>query len=587
MTEIIFERYSAPSIAYGVDSLFSYRHNNGKSGLVLSSSHTSTELIPIFNSKPILSHATRLNWGGYQGTEYLLKLLQVKYPTFPGKLTSVQAAEMVRDHCYLSQDYPLETSHFLDWAGLEDRDHVIQYPFTEQIVLEKTPEELARIAERKKESGRRLQEQAAKQRLEKLIKKEEELEYYQDLQEKAQSITKKEFRRILDNNELRDEVHLERTIKELSAKIRKARMKDVGAVENEGEEEKEIPTYPLLDIPDEELDENGLKQKRHQRLLKAGFDSRQRAKAEKEAEASRKAMEAEKDAKRREDDLEGWIEDRRANYAALRQRMKDRERLKADLSNRKSMASQMRMKSIANLASDNPADSGTGGKKRRRGGGEDTFGANDDDWGVYRSIAAEADSDGEDEEDSAAVLANLEQELLQYDASFTEKDTLAAQSDWTKSIVHAFLRGTSPYDPENIRENHQLHLNVERIRVPEVVFQPSLAGVDQAGIVEIAADILLHRLQAPEQKENILKDVFCTGGNVLFRGFEERLRSELLAVLPANAPLGVRLAKDPLLDAWRGAAGWARKTEDWKAARVTREEYSEKGADYIKVCSSM
>ena len=309
MTEIIFECYSAPSLAYGVDSLFSYRYNKGKTGLVVSSSHSSTHIIPVLNSKAMLTQATRLNWGGSQGAEYLLKLLQLKYPHFPGKFTSSQAEELVREHCYISRNYEDELSGFLDWTGLEDRDHVIQWPFTEQVVVQKSEEELARIAEKRKEGGRRLQEQAAKMRLEKLIKKEQELEYYRELQAKAATETKKEFRRLLESNDFENEGQLEKIIKNLDKSIRKARNKDLGGAENEEEEEQ---TFPLLEIPDAELDEAGLKQKRHQRLMKSNVDARARAKAEKAKEKARIDEEQRLDRERRENDLEGWIQDRRA-----------------------------------------------------------------------------------------------------------------------------------------------------------------------------------------------------------------------------------------------------------------------------------
>ena len=239
----------------------------------------------------------------------------------------------------------------------------------------------------------------------------------------------------------------------------------------------------------------------------------------------------------------------------------------------------MRMKSIANLASDNPNS-----KKRRRGGDEDTFGANDDDWGVYRTIATGEGSDDDEEDDVHASLKNLEAQLLEHDADFTAQNTLDAQSDWTKSLVHAFLRGPRPFDPESQRELHQVHLNVERVRVPEVVFQPGIAGVDQAGLVEIASDILTQRLAAAHGAQDLLRDVFLAGGNTLFRNFDERLRAELRAVLPAESPLAVRRAADPLLDAWKGAAQWS-GGPGWKAAAVTRDEFLEKGADYLKVRS--
>lgn len=236
----------------------------------------------------------------------------------------------------------------------------------------------------------------------------------------------------------------------------------------------------------------------------------------------------------------------------------------------------MRMKSIANLASDNPT------KKRRRGGDEDTFGADDADWGVYRTIATGEQSDDEEEEDLNTNLKNIESQLLKYDPNFTEQSTREAQMDWTQSLTHAFLRGPWPYDPESQREQHQIHLNVERIRVPEVVFKPSIAGLDQAGIVEIAAGILTERLADSPYRTDVLKDIFLTGGNTLFQGFGERLRNELRAVLPADAPLKVRRARDPILDAWKGAAQWSVQAQA-KKAFVTRAEFLEKGGDYIKV----
>lgn len=96
MSEILFECYGAPSVAYGVDSLFSYSYNGGRNGLVVDSSYTSTHLIPVVDAKPLLSQATRLNWGRFQSAQYLLKLLRLKYPTFPGKISDTQAEDLVR-----------------------------------------------------------------------------------------------------------------------------------------------------------------------------------------------------------------------------------------------------------------------------------------------------------------------------------------------------------------------------------------------------------------------------------------------------------------------------------------------------------
>lgn len=579
MSEILYELYNVPSVAYGVDSLFSYRYNEGSTGLVVSCANMSTHLIPVVDKVPLISHATRLDWGRAQCAEYLQRLLKAKYPGLltSGKVTDTQIEDLVKDHCYVSQDYARETTKMLEWSGLEDRDRIVQLPFQEKEVVQKTEEEIRRAEEKRREGGRRLAEQAAKMRLEKLKRKEQELEYFKQLQEQIQESTKKDARALLEEEEFRDEAALDKRIKEMEKSIRKQRNKDVGDLEEEPEEP---PTYPLLDVPDEELDEEGLKQKRQQRLNKSNHEARARAKAEKEAEKLRLAEIQRLDDERRENDLEGWIEERHAARNAILQRIRDRDRLKTELGNRKSQASQMRMKHIANLASDNPT-----GRKRRRGRDDDEgFGDDDADWAIYREIQqgrGQDDDEDEEEEDLGATLKGIEQQLLTYDPEFTEQSTQEAQKDWTKSLVHAFLRGPWPFDPESARESNQFHLNVERVRVPEVIFQPSIAGVDQAGIVEIAEDIVMQRLSSHVAQADILKDVFITGGYSLFQGFEERLRSELRAVLPAEMQMNLRKAKDPVLDAWKGAASWARTPES-RAAFVSKGEWEEKGGEYLR-----
>lgn len=582
MNEMLFECYGALSVSYGIDSLFAYRYNNGTSGLVVSSSHTSTHVIPVLDRKPQLHSCARLNWGGSQAQEYLNKLIRLKYPTFPGKMYMEHMEQYLKQYGYMSLDFQNEMTHYLDWSGLEqERDITIQYPFTEQIVVEKSAEEQQKIAERKREQGKRLQEQAARMRLEKLIKKEQDLEYYQTILAQCQAAAnKKDQRAVLDEAEMKDEGALERTIRDLDKSIRKARNKDLGNAEEEESLEEQLNKFPLLEIPDDQLDEDGIKDKRHQRLMRAGVEARIRAKAEKEREATRIAQEKRLDEEHRNNDPESWIAGRRAQRNELLARMKDEARQKADSNNRKGMASQMRMKTLANLASDGP-------KRKRRGAGEydDDFGANDDDWGVYRTVATEPASDDEEPEvDSSIQLRAVEAELLQYDPNFKQEDTIEAQNDWTRSLYHAFLYGGRPSNAESTREMHQIHLNVERIRVPEVVFQPSIAGVDQAGLVEIIDGVVMNRFNDPAQQRAMLRDVFVTGGNTLFRNFEQRLRHDLIAALPSDYQIDVRTAEDPILDAWKGAGQWwSSSTSSQRAAvAVTRQEYEEKGSDYMK-----
>ena len=94
----MFEQYSVPSLAFCVDSVMSFYHNNLPSppvpfhgdGLVVSFNTASTSVVPILDGKGLMSHAKRINWGASQATDYLLKLIQLKYPTFPNRVSSIQ-----------------------------------------------------------------------------------------------------------------------------------------------------------------------------------------------------------------------------------------------------------------------------------------------------------------------------------------------------------------------------------------------------------------------------------------------------------------------------------------------------------------
>jgi actin-related protein len=62
MTELLFEGYKVPSVAYGIDSLFSYHANGGSvddGGIIISSGNATTHIIPTLGGKGVLSKTKR------------------------------------------------------------------------------------------------------------------------------------------------------------------------------------------------------------------------------------------------------------------------------------------------------------------------------------------------------------------------------------------------------------------------------------------------------------------------------------------------------------------------------------------------
>ncbi|XP_058034115.1 actin-related protein 5 [Ahaetulla prasina] len=132
----------------------------------------------------------------------------------------------------------------------------------------------------------------------------------------------------------------------------------------------------------------------------------------------------------------------------------------------------------------------------------------------------------------------------------------------------------------NLAEYHQLFLGTERIRVPEIVFQPSLIGEEQAGIAE-TMQLVLDRY-SKDQQEKLVQNVFLTGGNVMYPGMKERIQKELLEMRPFQSSFQVHLASNPVLDAWYGARDWALEYMNREEGWITRKDYEEKGGEYLK-----
>ncbi|ELT93653.1 hypothetical protein CAPTEDRAFT_223173 [Capitella teleta] len=242
-----------------------------------------------------------------------------------------------------------------------------------------------------------------------------------------------------------------------------------------------------------------------------------------------------------------WLENLRQQRQKLLNKRAERRQRRTDMTKRRTVASHQRMKILTALAQ--------GTKKNK----VDTFGKNDDDWDVYKEINKDAgDSDSEAEQDK---LDELETMLKEYDDEFK----------------HPNDQG----DGFDVAEYYRVHVGTEQIRVPEVLFQPSMIGMDQAGIAETIS-FVLKKFTAEEQTA-MTQRVFLTGSCSSFPSFEERLSKELQEMLPFQSKFSVHKAQDPVLGPWKGACKWTASPLYSKFC-ISKQDYDEYGGEYIKTC---
>ncbi|KLO18272.1 Actin/actin-like protein [Schizopora paradoxa] len=114
----------------------------------------------------------------------------------------------------------------------------------------------------------------------------------------------------------------------------------------------------------------------------------------------------------------------------------------------------------------------------------------------------------------------------------------------------------------------------ERFRVPEALFQPSLAKHEGRGIhqmIKRAISAFPSNLQA-----RLYGNIVLSGGPTLYPGLPERLREELSLLAPAGTSVDVFASDDRQYSTWLGGSLLARQ-ESFQEKWVTKMEYEEYG----------
>ena len=167
---------------------------------------------------------------------------------------------------------------------------------------------------------------------------------------------------------------------------------------------------------------------------------------------------------------------------------------------------------------------------------------------------------------------------MQHDPAFESyKEIMDQKPTALESYLIRSKYGMDGYPAsDNMARMYQMHLNVERIRVPECLFQPSICGVDTMGITELIEYLTLGQ-QLPSL--DVARNIFLTGSHMKFPGLEDRIRTSLQSIVDPEQKVQVQTAQDASLDAWYGGALLARSAQEkiW----ISKADYYEYGAEYF------
>ena len=224
-----------------------------------------------------------------------------------------------------------------------------------------------------------------------------------------------------------------------------------------------------------------------------------------------------------------------------------------EFQNRHSKVNQKRMYVLAELGKES--------ERSRKNASPDEFGIKDEDWEIYRGISRHNLS--EDEEEDNQQLNEVEAQIIEMDPNYFKN---------SETLLHN--RGSN------------LFIGVDQFRGPELIFNPSIIGGDQMGLIELILSLL--KTFSPQEQKALCNCIFITGGNTKYKYIEDRIRNELQNNLDCEMNINIHRADDPELDCWKGQRNFMNDKENSRYF-MTKKEYYEYGPDYFKehFCSNI
>jgi len=118
----------------------------------------------------------------------------------------------------------------------------------------------------------------------------------------------------------------------------------------------------------------------------------------------------------------------------------------------------------------------------------------------------------------------------------------------------------------------------ERFRAAEVLFQPSLIGMEQSGVHTLTYDSIM-KCDVDIRKE-LYNNVVLSGGTTMFPGIAERLHKELTALAPPTIKVKVVAPPERKYSVWIGGSILS-SLSTFQQMWISKEEYDESGPSIV------
>lgn len=117
-----------------------------------------------------------------------------------------------------------------------------------------------------------------------------------------------------------------------------------------------------------------------------------------------------------------------------------------------------------------------------------------------------------------------------------------------------------------------LEIGPARFRAPEILFRPDLIGEEFEGL----HDVLVYSIHKSDMdlRKVLYQNIVLSGGSTLFKGFGDRLLSEVKKIAPKDIKIRISAPQERLYSTWIGGSILA-SLDTFKKMWVSKREYDE------------
>lgn len=127
-------------------------------------------------------------------------------------------------------------------------------------------------------------------------------------------------------------------------------------------------------------------------------------------------------------------------------------------------------------------------------------------------------------------------------------------------------------------DGSMLEVGPARFRAPELLFRPDLVGEECEGIHEVLAFAI--QKSDMDLRRVLYSNIVLSGGSTLFKGFGDRLLSEVKKLAPKDIKIRISAPQERLYSTWIGGSILA-SLDTFKKMWVSKKEYDDEGSRAI------